>query len=165
MLIAAIASMTLHFLLRSPELLGYCSSSRNSRFFDSRYGTGSAIGGTERARIFKTLKMKLVDVGAETGSARLAVVQDDGTREGQPLKRGRLYCQVYDKSSRVLDFLIVGIREMVTWERRIDAGTQGPDLRNRRRKCVYVPEKERLRDTVKDILELIKKVRVAAGVM
>ena len=93
MLIAAIASMTLDLLLRSPELLGYCSSLvRDSRFFDSRYGTGSALGGAERARIFKTLKLKLVDVGAEKGSARLAVVQDDGTREGQPLKRGRLYC-------------------------------------------------------------------------
>ena len=91
MFIATIASLTLDFILKSPEFLGYCSSLvRDSRFFDTRYGTGSAIGGAERARMFKTLRLKLVDVGGETGNARLAVVED-GTKERELLKRGRLY--------------------------------------------------------------------------
>lgn len=57
------------------------------------------------------------------------------------------------------------IREIIIGEQRIDAETRGLDLRDRRRKCMYVPEKVRLRDTVKDVLELIQKVRVAAESM
>ena len=92
MLTAAIASLTFDCLLKSPELLGYCSSLvRDSRFFDARYGTGSAVGGAERARTFKTLRLKLMDVGSETGNARLAVVQE-GRKEEELLRRGRLYC-------------------------------------------------------------------------
>ena len=92
LLTAAIASFTFDCLLKGPALLGYCSSLvRDSKYFDARYGTGSAIGGAERARMFKTLRLKLVDVESETGEARLAVVQD-GTKEREPLERGRLYC-------------------------------------------------------------------------
>ena len=92
MLTAAIASLTFDFLLKGPELLGYCSSLvRDSKYFDARYGSGSAVGAAERTRRFKTVRLKLVDVGGETGDARLAVVQD-GRVEGEPLKRGRLYC-------------------------------------------------------------------------
>ena len=92
MLAAAIASLTFDFLLKGPELLGYCSSLvRDSKYFDARYGSGSAVGAAERTRRFKTLRLKLVDVRGETGDARLAVVQD-GRVEGEPLKRGRVYC-------------------------------------------------------------------------
>ena len=92
MLTAAIASLTFDFLRKSPELLGYCSSLvRDSKYFDACYGTGSAIGAAERARTFNTLRLKLMDVGGETGDSRLAIVQA-GTKEGEPLERGRLYC-------------------------------------------------------------------------
>ena len=93
MLKAAIASLTFDFLLKGPELLGYCSSLvRDSKYFDARYGSGSAVGAAERTRRFKTVRLKLVDVGGETGDARLAVVQDGRVEGEEPLKRGRLYC-------------------------------------------------------------------------
>lgn len=93
LLTAAIASLTFDFVLKGPELLGYCSSLvRDSRYFDNRYGTGSAIGGAERARRFKALRLKLVDVGGETGDARLAILQEETEEGGKPLERSRLYC-------------------------------------------------------------------------
>lgn len=48
-----------------------------------------------------------------------------------------IFCQVYDNSSRVLGFLLIGIREMVTWELRFDARAQGPDLRMKKEVYVY----------------------------
>lgn len=91
MLAATMASIALEFRLKSPELLGYCSSLlRDSRFFDAQFGTGSAVGGAERSRMFKALRVRLLDVGTPTGKARLAIAQD-GTGEAELLKRAKMY--------------------------------------------------------------------------
>ena len=82
MLLAAVTSVILELKLRGPDLLGYYSTIvRDLRSFDRRYGAGSAIGGVEHTRLFRTLRLRLLDVGEEMGTECL-VVAPDGTAKG-----------------------------------------------------------------------------------
>ena len=84
MLAAAIARVALELKLRGPELLGYCSTLiRDSRFFHTRYGAGSTMGGAERTRLFRSLRLKLLDVGVETGTERLVIAPEGATKRAQ----------------------------------------------------------------------------------
>ena len=84
MLAATITSVALELKLRGPEFLGYCSTLiRDSRFFHTRYGAGSTMGGAERTRLFRSLRLKLLDVGVETGTERLVIDQVGGTKSSQ----------------------------------------------------------------------------------
>lgn len=98
LLIAAILSFWLRKHTLAPDIFGFVSTlTRDNRNFAMPEG-GSALGGIDRARRMKHVKVKIGDVGSgrsEEGVGRIGIVWAGGkgteNREVRDLERGKVY--------------------------------------------------------------------------
>lgn len=82
----AIASLCLRAIINAPDILGFASSfTRDNPYFPIR-PSGSALGGAERARLLKDLRVQIADVIPTENVGYIAVrpVSDDLNNGGQP---------------------------------------------------------------------------------
>ncbi|KAI9819460.1 MAG: hypothetical protein M1827_006908 [Pycnora praestabilis] len=92
MFLAALIGAVLSMVNKGPELLGYCSSLiKDTPYLRGPNKGASALSGSERARKFKDIRLKLVDVEGEKEAGYIALVEDDGLWPAGKLKKGRLY--------------------------------------------------------------------------
>lgn len=92
MFVAALAGVVLSYVVRGPDLLGYCSSLTRDTPYVPSGREGSAMDGARRTRELKALKLALCDVAGEHESAgRIAVAEVDGKLKLLPLRRDRMY--------------------------------------------------------------------------
>jgi hypothetical protein len=91
MFIAAVFAIFFKMRSRSPDILGYVSTLTRDNPYMGLPAGGSALSGSERARILRDQKVMLVDVrdGEEVGRIAFAAVNDGGRKK--ELKTGRLY--------------------------------------------------------------------------
>jgi hypothetical protein len=91
MLAAAIVGTVLNHKSNAPEMLGFCSTIVKDNPHIRGSEAGSAMSGFARTKLFKNLKLKLVDIESENDRGYFAIVQDDGRYSELPRKSGRLY--------------------------------------------------------------------------
>ncbi|KAE9368721.1 hypothetical protein N431DRAFT_470409 [Stipitochalara longipes BDJ] len=91
MLAAAIIGTVLNHKSNAPESLGFCSEMIKDNPNIPGSHIGSALSGFARTKLFKTLKLRLVDIENENDRGYLAIVQDDGRYGQLPRKSARLY--------------------------------------------------------------------------
>ena len=77
MLISAIVGVILINATLNPDILGYCSTmTRDSPYIRLPPG-GSTLGGAARARLLRSLEVRLGDVGTEEGAGHIALATVD----------------------------------------------------------------------------------------
>jgi hypothetical protein len=91
MLAAAIIGTILNHKSSAPESLGFCSEMIKDNPNIPGSHVGSAMSGFARTKLFRNLKLKLVDIESENERGYLAIVQDDGRYGQLPRKSARLY--------------------------------------------------------------------------
>ena len=93
MTFAAVIGIILEWRVKSPEILGYCSS----LIKDSKYieiSDNSTLGATDRSKAHTKLKLKLADVAGAEEVGHIAIVEVGSTLAGDkiaPLKKSRKY--------------------------------------------------------------------------
>lgn len=91
LLIAAIGALWLRLKTEAPDIFGYVSSlTRDNELLD--VPGGSALGGIDRARMMKHVRVKLGEVPAANGYSRIAFTYEgDDERCAKTLEKGKLY--------------------------------------------------------------------------
>ena len=93
MTFAAVVSVVLEWRVKSPEVLGFCSS----LIKDSKYikiSDNSALAATERSKVHKNLRLRLADVAGAGEIGHIAIVEvgsDFAGGEISPLRKSRKY--------------------------------------------------------------------------
>lgn len=93
LLLLSIANAVMTFVTIAPDLFYYASSlTRENPYTDTPDG-GTALGGAERSRLLKKMKVQVADVSpeSEVGYVVLKSVADEDNFQTGRLKKGRLY--------------------------------------------------------------------------
>lgn len=91
MLAAAIIGTLFSFRSRGPDLLGYCSTFLRDTHFVRGGDGGSSMDGSERARKFGKMRLRMMDVEVEKEVGFIAIAEDISRDISSELVKGRYY--------------------------------------------------------------------------
>jgi hypothetical protein len=76
MLFAAVTGIWFSLMTRGPDILGYFSTTLRDSPYVHSSNFGSTMSGRERAKRFRTTRVKLVDVAGENEEGYIAIAED-----------------------------------------------------------------------------------------
>ncbi|KAJ4855546.1 hypothetical protein T069G_08914 [Trichoderma breve] len=77
MALCALVSLFLTFKVRGPDVLGYVSTTvANSEYIHTGRGVESVMGGAERARVYGSIRLRLMDVHSEQPVGFIAIAEN-----------------------------------------------------------------------------------------
>lgn len=90
--LCAFASLTLRFMITVPDILGQVSTMTRDNPYVPLPEGGSALGGSDRARILQDLRVQIVDVNCEDELGHIAFAAvNEGMSGCKRVRKGRLY--------------------------------------------------------------------------
>ncbi|KAF3070034.1 hypothetical protein CFAM422_006564 [Trichoderma lentiforme] len=93
MALSALMSLFLTFQVRGPDVLGYVSTTiANSEYIHTGRRVESVMGGAERARVYGSIRLRLMDVHSEQPVGFIAIAEDNEHNDhGSLRQRNRQY--------------------------------------------------------------------------